>query len=613
MEYLSKSGLEYFWSKIKTILNGKRDKIIASKTYTGYFNDGANEGNSRYVFCFKVTRSSYYEPWRLKFRVTAKVPNHLTNGIYTHWEVDYFGYASNIKSYYCKVNHGETQALTHITSAYPKNTTDNIVYLGFSAGSMTSNYYNNSDYARDVTIDLLEYENCDVEILDDLLWWKNMTQSNYSEINIQLVDNGYQETSDEDTTDYLMAHLGGNYYTKLPVHQYALCGLDANKDNIIPIAEGTSGTGTSKTPQITYGIYPDYLYFFDSSAVNANTLIGGSKLYLNHAQLDLRYMMNWSSSLGFSKEDDLYLVGTIKSDGLFYVADVSSWITNKKTDITKTYWQFAKCVNANGYTITITSDNSIIWKWDAEQGAWKNKSTNSYDIQGNILKEIYINGSISSEGADGTNTDYNKTDYQPILSNKPLYFIRNSQPYLMKIFYYDDEKYFLDSSTVFSANTINMKSDAQLSSPDTAAYFRLQIPSTVTDRISVSYEQLSEYKSKQGINLTEVDLVQDGHLNLDGTEASSTSHKRTGYIPIDSSYKKLYFFRTNAPYLLVAVFYDADKNPIIYANSNARTQCFSTAQLIRSTYKNIPDDAVFVRFYVSAANYEGSVALSHSN
>ena len=610
MEYLNKSGLEYLWSKIKTILNGKRDKIIASKTYTGYFNDGANEANNRNVFCFKITRSSYYEPWRLKFRVTAKVPNHLTNGIYTHWEVDYFGYASNIKSYYCKVNHGATQALTHVTSAYPKNTTDNIVYLGFSASPMTNNYYNNSGYARDVTVDLLEYENCDVEILDDLLWWKNMTQSNYSEINIQLVDNGYQETSDE---DYLMAHLGGNYYTKLPVHQYALCGLDANKDNIIPIAEGTSGTGTSKTPQILYGIHPENLYFFDSNEVNANTLIEGSKLYLNHAQLDLRYMMNWSSSLGFSKEDNLYLVGNIKSDGLFYVADVSSWITNKKSDVTKTYWQFAKCVNANGYTITMTNDNSIIWEWDAAQGAWKNRSTNSYDSHGNILKEIYINGSIDNSGNDGTDVSYNRTEHQQILSNKPLYFTRESQTYLMKIYYYTEDKKFISVSTVFNETDTALTSNAQLTSPDDAAYFRLQIPATVTDRISISYEQLSGYEPKQGINLTEVDLLQDGHLNADGTEASSTSQKRTGYIPIDSSYKRLYFFRTHAPYLLAAAFYDENKDPIIYSDPNARTQCFSSAQLVRTAYKNIPDDAVFVRFYVSAANYEGSVALSHSN
>ena len=183
----------------------------------------------------------------------------------------------------------------------------------------------------------------------------------------------------------------------------------------------------------------------------------------------------------------------------------------------------------------------------------------------------------------------------------------------MKINYYTEDKKFISVSTVFSETATALTSDAQLSSPDDAAYFRLQIPATITDNISISYEQLSGYEPKQGINLTEVDLLQDGHLNLDGTEASSTSHKRTGYIPVDSSYRRLYFFRTNAPYLLVAVFYDANKDPIIYAEPNARTQCFSSAQLIRSTYKTIPDDAAFVRFYVSAANYEGSVALSHSN
>lgn len=613
MEYLSKSGLEYFWSKIKTILNGKRDKIIASKTYTGYFNDGANEANSRYVFCFKITRSSYYEPWRLKFRVTAKVPNHLTDGVYTHWEVDYFGYASDIKSYYCKVNHGAAQALTHVTSAYPKDTTDNIVYLGFSVGSMTGNYYNSSAYARDVTIDLLEYENCDVEILDNLLWWKNMTQSNYFEVNIQLVDDGYQETSDEDTSDYFMAHLGGNYYTKLPVHQYALCGLDANKDNIIPITEGTSGTGTSKTPQITYGIYPEHLYYFASNAVNANTLIGGSKLYLNHAQLDLRYMMNWSSSLGFSKEDDLYLVGTVKSDGLFYVADVNSWITNKKTDVTKTYWQFAKCVNSNGYMITITSDNSIMWEWDAIQGSWKDRKTNIYNYHGNILKETYTNASIDNTGMDGNNTNYNRVEYQSILPNKPLYFIRETSPYLMKIYYYTKDKEFIDSAQAFAANASPVTANAQISSPENAAYFRLMVPATMTDRISISYEQLSQYEPKQGINLIDSDFTQIGHIGTDGAEAESTSHKRTDYIPVDNSYNKLYFYRSNQPYMLTMAFYDINKNPLTFSGTNIRTECFSASSISSTTVKTIPDEAAFMRLYTPVSTYNGSIAISHSN
>lgn len=57
-KYLNKDGLEYLWGKIKLALDRKQDKIIATREYSGYFNNGANVADSRVVFCFKITRPS---------------------------------------------------------------------------------------------------------------------------------------------------------------------------------------------------------------------------------------------------------------------------------------------------------------------------------------------------------------------------------------------------------------------------------------------------------------------------------------------------------------------------------------------------------------------------
>lgn len=369
MKYLSKDGLEYLWSKIKTALDKKQDKVIASHEYTGYYNDGANVANSRVVFPFKVTRNSAADIWRIKCRMSAVVPAYPTSGIITTWDIDFYGYGNNVKAQYIKVTHGTYCALTHMCVAFPAKATDDIVYVGFEAASSSGNHYAESGYARTVAVDLLAYENCEVEALDTLTHWKDLTQADFVLREITLTTTGYQETGDANTAPYFEARLYDSFTAETALHAYGLCGLNADKTGVVGIAGGTSGTGTAKTPQITYGIRPEHLYYrYGSSAVAAGAAISGDTLYYQN-NFDVRYSMNWSSATKFPIHTNLYLVGSMGADGLFYVADVEQWIVSERTDTTKAYMQFGRVYNANGYSTSLYED-VIVWVYDTAKSAW---------------------------------------------------------------------------------------------------------------------------------------------------------------------------------------------------------------------------------------------------
>ena len=329
--------------------------------------------NYRNVFCFKITRKSYYEAWRLRCRITADTPNKPTSGIFTTWDIDYYGYQNDLKAQYVKVNHGTYCALTSMLTLYPIDTTDNVCYFGFAGGSSTNNQYANPEYARTVVVDLLDYENCEVEMLDDLLWWKDMTQADYASRYVTLTTSGYQETGDSNTAPtFFMRYSNISRPTLLYNSIHCLNGIAADGIHIVPIHNGPSGTGNTKTAQTTYGIRTDELlyYRYSATAVEAETSCEGKILYTQRA-IDLRYNMNKATTHKYAIYSKLYLVGSIGQDGLFYVDSADPWIVNDRADTSKVYWEFGQmqAAGTNGYSAEIHEDQTI-WKYDNALQKW---------------------------------------------------------------------------------------------------------------------------------------------------------------------------------------------------------------------------------------------------
>ena len=351
--------LQRFYNYLKPKLDRKKDKFIDEKTYENYIYSGENSD----VFCIKVTRTSATAVWHVRFKLIATVPDHADVGIYTNYDVDYYGYGDNTKAYYVKVNHGSYCAITNCLAAYPVSSSDNICYLGFSVSSVAGNHYNDSGYARDVLIQLIECEDCEAELLTDLLYWKNMTQASYSERYMILMSNGLQETGDADT--HVNQAVPGSLICRTAVQKYGLCGLDAD-GKLVSISAGNGGISATKTAQTTVGFLPEHLYYRQSALdVAADGTSSGN--YVQIESFDLRYCMNWTTAL--SLYSPLYLVGTIGADGLFYVADVDPWIVNTRTDTTKAYLQFGRIESSDGRTAALYA-NTYCWVYDEVVEAW---------------------------------------------------------------------------------------------------------------------------------------------------------------------------------------------------------------------------------------------------
>lgn len=273
----------------------------------------------------------------------------------------------------------------------------------------------------------------------------------------------------------------------------------------------------------------------------------------------------------------------------------------------------------------------------------------------NILDESFEDGAILNDGTDGTNINYLRTDYQPILSNKSLYFVRENQPYQAKIYFYTISKEFISSAQIFSANTAVLVSNGTIISPENAAYFRLQLPNPMNGGIMLSYTYVGEYHpttyynniklANEIININNLDsqlrniaeqapinneIINDlttftssenffdgtfpilkKYLETDGSEATGVNNCATDFIAVDSSKSTLYFLRSNQPYLLNIVFYNANKEAIMNTSTSARSAVYSAATTDLRAVKAIPENAAFFRMYTVTANYSGTLAISY--
>ena len=115
---------------------------------------------------------------------------------------------------------------------------------------------------------------------------------------------------------------------------------------------------------------------------------------------------------------------------------------------------------------------------------------------------------------------------------------------------------------------------------------------------------LSWFTEKKAINIFDGTFPNSGYFDANGADASSSSYKRTDYIPIDGSESILYFLRTNEHYVLAACFYNENK-----VNIGNRFNVFSSTGTTRNF--TIPANTAFIRMYTSNADYTGSLMLSY--
>lgn len=105
-----------------------------------------------------------------------------------------------------------------------------------------------------------------------------------------------------------------------------------------------------------------------------------------------------------------------------------------------------------------------------------------------------INGSTGADAVNPAGEEYVRSGYVELDAGETtLYILRDTQPYALTLFWYDQNKQFLSgkNTTVFAANTANLQQSAAI--PDGACYFRTYKTVSDTGNLQISYRNASAF------------------------------------------------------------------------------------------------------------------------
>ena len=350
---------------------------LISKVYesTSYYATTGSDWNTSSWYFMSVRPDSWYKPWRVKFKVHSFCPNYPNVDSYTWCE--WTGRADSI----AYANWNERYDLAHYyMPCYA------LKKVGYDAGYshaigvsiLYGTGYTNSAYFRTFEVDYYECENCTVTILDTPVKWADWVgtgSTNYNTIvGPNAVDRGLQETGDANTVvDNRINYFPGKTGSK-GVWATSLFMEDVNGtyQNICTASDGTvtSSNRTTTTTKIanTNGFKVGGKVYYTNTSYAANTNIsGGAVVWSSISLFDSRYALNTTlTANSLTPFVPLYLVGTIHSDGLYYLDTV--WWTQTPNDTSKVYVHIGACWDSTTSNCRITLHEENIWyRYDGEK------------------------------------------------------------------------------------------------------------------------------------------------------------------------------------------------------------------------------------------------------
>lgn len=320
---------------------------------TSYYATTTGSWETSSWYFMSIRPDDWYKPWRVKFKVHTYCPNYPTYHSYT-WttltgQSNAIGYANWNERY---------------TSAHYYLPWYRLKKAGYDAGYghaigvsiMYGGGYTSSAYYRTFEIDYYECENCTVTFLDTPVKWSGWTggnTTNYEDITYgDAITRGLQETGDSNTVTENRI----NYFAEKTGDK----GIWANSlfmedgsgtyQNICTASDGTvtADNRTTATTKIanTNGFKVGGKIYYTTTSYLANTNISGSAVvYSSVTNFDTRYSMNTTlTANNLTPYQPIYLVGTIHSDGLYYLD--STWWTQTPNDTSKIYVMIGGCYDS---------------------------------------------------------------------------------------------------------------------------------------------------------------------------------------------------------------------------------------------------------------------------
>lgn len=316
---------------------------LETKTYTDVIAT-ANDNNGAGFFYLKVRADNFTDSyWHIKTRVKASVPGNAN--YYTDTTFDLWGF-QNTYSWYSCLNRIRTTSYRPIYyNSYFR--VSSVGYNNGCGGWVGFNLWYSSNpttatLKREITVELLSYENCTVELQDELVTPTNIpnraahtdwySSTNTSFDNFDACSYGLKQSGDANTTSISNLYLyNGNYRADSILYRYELL-FQTDEDTLTPLNNVSNGYGSTTKVMLTdveFDPFGRIYYYNTTTTVNPEANIGAGALYWSHSGLDLRYTFNCGTTLTAHKP--FYLVVTPTSNGKCKIADDTPWAQDLPT------------------------------------------------------------------------------------------------------------------------------------------------------------------------------------------------------------------------------------------------------------------------------------------
>lgn len=301
---------------------------LMSKHYENVYVTANNDPNG-YIYFGVVKPTDYYAPWRITYRVNAKI-NGVTDG-YEYSEVTIDGSKDTYYSYrtYNVIPNYSYRPYYHHLLRYAKQAGQLNGY-GHQLGLRFHSSYDpsNETHSRIIDIEIIELVNCTFEFRDTMITYADVPgtgSTNYGGVGqFDAITNGQTISGDRNTYNQLYMSSDRVFAGPNHIFPYTLIMKtdDGRWESIV-----TSYNSNPVKERNTHGFRPQQLVYYNGgSTINENSLTGGSTFFVSHYAVDTRYSFNTHATAGNEHNLDInkpvYLVGTISpTDELFYLSD----------------------------------------------------------------------------------------------------------------------------------------------------------------------------------------------------------------------------------------------------------------------------------------------------
>lgn len=322
---------------------------IETKTYTDLIGSANDAAGASFYFA-KIHPTSYTSQWNISLRVRVTAPEAYAQTV----TIKLGGYGSSFSSYDAYTVRTGSVGIYYVNLYRATSAGINTNHKGHALGIglRSSTNSTNTSYKRTVIVELLETENCTVDMLDTAVKYASIDgtgSTNYSGLTEMAVATAGQNATNNTNTHYTQYGSAVKVGT-FGVKRYTLLMKDT-EDTWVSFVNEANTVATTKTVSTDGHKLGKLIY----SAGGAEYTSGGNTSTVYDAYpFDLRYSTNCGTTLVAYKP--VYLVGTIGNDGLFYLDQTTWWTqTVPTTEDGKTYVYIGMAYTA--YQVYLSTEN----------------------------------------------------------------------------------------------------------------------------------------------------------------------------------------------------------------------------------------------------------------